>query len=116
MLFRRVTLTVAAAATALTLGAGSASAHFCYVKNLTPQAMKGQAGSQAFTSFGDLAAMITGLCPAGVQVLADAAGVSVDTPIHNKTVMAHGVSNGGIGHLDFAAIEAAEDDAVAACM
>ena len=66
-----------------------------------------------------LATEFTGLCPAGVDVLADAAGVSTSTMIN-----AHGVMAGGtegkrtikpISHLDFGAIDAAFGDAVAAC-
>ena len=40
------------------------------------------AGSKGFISFGDLAAQITGLCPAGVAVLANAADVSTSTMIN----------------------------------
>jgi hypothetical protein len=122
MLARRLITTSVAAGAAVVLAAGPAAAHFCYNTKLTPEAMQGMANSQAFASFGDLAAEITGLCPAGVQVLADAAQVSLDQPIHLKAVMAGGTlkkADGGgtpaISHLDFEAIDAAFPDAIAAC-
>ncbi len=59
--------------TALLVTAGPASAHFCYKNNLSPQAAAGMANSQGFASFGELAFEFTGLCPAGIEVLADAA-------------------------------------------
>ena len=77
------------------------------------------AGSKGFISFGDLATEFTGLCPAGVAVLADAAGVSTSTMIN-----AHGVMAGGtegkrtikpISHLNFDAIGAAMGAAEDAC-
>jgi len=116
---RLAILTVATVAS-IGLGVGPAAAHFCYHNNLTAQATAGMLQSNGYTSFGALAAEFTGLCPAGIQVLADAAGVTVDTPIHARAVMAGGLeakgrSNPAIGHLDFAAIDAAFPDAVAAC-
>lgn len=114
---------VAGSATALlglALAAGPAQAHFCSVTHMTPQAMAGAGGSNGFAPFGVLAAEITGLCPAGVEVLAEAAGVTMDTPINLHAVMAGGAAAKGktapgISHLDFAAIEAATPDAIAAC-
>ena len=104
----------------IALGVAPASAHFCYHNNLTPQAATGMANSNGYTTFGEIALEFTGLCPAGIQVLADAAGVTVDTPIHARTVMAGGVakqgrSNPSISHLDFDAIDAAFPAAIAAC-
>jgi hypothetical protein len=118
--FGRLATVTATAAVAVALAAGSASAHFCYVNNMTPQAMAGAGNSNGFVSFGDLATEFTGLCPAGVQVLADAAGVSVATPINMHAVMAGGAvargrSAGGISHLDFDAIDDAFPDAATAC-
>ena len=107
--------------TALLVTAGPASAHFCYKNNLTPQAAAGMANSQGFASFGELAFEFTGLCPAGIEVLADAAGVTTATPIHARAVMAGGTlrngnsNNPAISHLDFDAIDAAFPDAAAAC-
>ena len=117
----RLTTVTAAAATAVVLGTSSASAHFCYVNHMTPQAMAGAANSNGFATFGEVALEFTGLCPAGIQVLANAAGVSVGTPINLHAVMAGGAAGqgkeaGGISHLDFDAIDAAFPDAVAACV
>lgn len=116
----RLATITGAAATALALGVAPASAHFCYVNNLTPQAVAGAAGSNGFATFGELALEFTGLCPAGIQILADAAGVEVGTPINTHAVMAGGALSqgneaGGISHLDFAAIDAAFPAAVDAC-
>lgn len=120
MKIHRLVIVAAATVGSLALGVGPAAAHFCYHNHLTAQATAGMLKSNAYTSFGDLAAEVTGLCPAGVQVLADAAGVTVDTPIHARAVMAGGLaakggSNPAISHLDFDAIDAAFPDAVAAC-
>jgi hypothetical protein len=68
-------------------------------------------------SFHDLAFEFTGLCDAGIEIVANAAGVEPWTAINLHTVMAQG-SQGksrGISHLDFEAIGAAEEDPVAAC-
>ena len=66
--------------------------------------------------FGTLAAEITGLCPAGVQVLADAAGVELGTLINAHGLMAGPTDgNKAISHLDFAALDAAGPAAAAAC-
>ena len=116
MTYRKIVIGGVAALTALVVTAAPASAHFCYKSKLTPQAAAGMVRSQGFIAFGDLAAEITGLCPAGVEVLADAAGVTMGTPIHARAVMARGsAGNRAISHLDFAAIDAAFPDAVAAC-
>ncbi|RYU11811.1 hypothetical protein [Nocardioides iriomotensis] len=58
--------------------------------------------------------------PAGVQIVADAAGVTPDTLINAHGLMAGGLekqgrSNKAISHLDLAAIDAATADASAAC-
>lgn len=117
---RRLATLTGAAVTAVALGAAPASAHFCYVNNLTPQAIAGAAGSNGFATFGEIALQFTGLCPAGVRVLAHAAGVEVGTPINTHAVMAGGAQSqgkdtGGVSHLDFADVEAAFPDAAAAC-
>jgi hypothetical protein len=118
--FRRVATVTATAAVAVGLLAGPASAHVCYVNNLTPQAVAGAGASNGFATFGDIASEFTGLCPAGVQVLADAAGVEVTTPVNVHAVMAGGAQAqgrqaGGIGYLDFAALDDAFPAAAAAC-
>lgn len=104
----------------IALATAPANAHFCYVNNMTPQAIAGASSSNGFASFEQLAFQFTGLCPEGIQVLADAAGVSMDTPINVHAVMAggaqaRGIDTRGISHLDFEAIDAAFPDAVAAC-
>ena len=115
MKIHRLAILTVTTVASIGLGVGPAAAHFCYHNNLTPQAAAGMLHSNGYMSFGELASEVTGLCPAGVQVLADAAGVTVDTPIHARAVMAHGRSNPAIGHLDFDAIDAAMPDAAAAC-
>lgn len=117
---RRLLTAVAATTTVFALTAGSASAHFCYFTEANVNAELGRAGSNGFVTFGELAAEITGLCSAGVEVLADAAGISTTTNIHARTVMAGGALRNGksvkpISHLDFDAIDAAFPDAIAAC-
>ena len=59
------------------------------------------------------------MCDAGIQVLAEASGISVDAPI-KACLMASGAEfqgkdARGISHLDFEAIDAAFPDAVASC-
>ena len=107
---------------ALALTAGPASAHFCFKTNLNERAAQGQAGSANWVSFHDLAFEFTGLCDAGIAVLADAGGVTVDTLINGHGTMAGGTLRKGadsgtksISHLDFAAIDAAMSAATAAC-
>ena len=55
-----------------------------------------------------------------IRVLAGAAGISVETPIKVRAVMAGGAESQGkdargISHLDFEAIDVAFPNAVAAC-
>jgi hypothetical protein len=120
---RLATIGIGAVA-ALALTAGPASAHFCFKTNLNERAAQGQAGSANWVSFGDLAFEFTGLCPAGIAVLADAGGVTVDTLINSHGTMAGGTLRKGadsgtpsISHLDFEAIDAAivDGSAAAAC-
>jgi hypothetical protein len=110
----------AATVTATMLAIAPASAHFCFKTNLNEHAKAGMLGSANWVAFEDLAAEVTGLCPEGVQILADAAGVSLDTPINGHGLMAGGTlkkggGNPAISHLDFDAIDLAFPDAVAAC-
>lgn len=116
MFFRRLSTVAAGASAIIVLSATASSAHYCYFTNPNPNADAGRAGSQAFVPFGTLAAQVTGLCPAGVQVLADAAGVTTNTLINAHGLMA-GPTGGNkpIAHLNFGAIEAAFGDAAAAC-
>ena len=120
MFVRRIFTISVGTLAAVALGLGPASAHFCYVNNMTPQAMAGASNSSGFVSFHDLAFQFTGLCDAGLQVLADAAGISIQTPINLHAVMASGAEfrgkdARGIRHLDFEAIDAAFPDAIVAC-
>ena len=108
MLVRRLSTVAAATVAVIALTASSAGAHFCFFSDPNPNADAGRAGSSGFVAFGTLAAEFTGLCPAGVQVLADAAGVELGTLINAHGVMAGPTDgNKAISHLDFAAIEAA---------
>lgn len=119
---RRLLPTGLAAAAALVLTAGPASAHFCFKTNLQERAAQGMAGSENWVSFGELAFEFTGLCPEGIQILADAGGVTVDTLINGHGTMAGGTLRKGedagtpsISHLDFEGIDAAVPAAIAAC-
>ena len=120
-LVRRLATTGIAAAAAVVLGAGPASAHFCFKTNLNERAAQGMAGSSNWVSFHDLAFEFTGLCDAGIEVLADAGGATPETLINSHGTMAGGTLRDGeggtpsISHLDFEAIDAATEDAVAAC-
>lgn len=116
-MFVRLATVATGAVAALALSVAPASAHFCFNAHAHEGALMNMADSNGFVSFGELAAQITGFCPAGIEVLADAAGVETWTPINAHAVMAGG-SQGkskGISHLDIAAIEAAGPDAAAAC-
>ena len=116
MLIRRLSTVAAGTVAVIALSASGASAHFCYFSDPNPNGNAGRAGSNGFVPFGVLAAEITGLCPAGVQVLANAAGVTTSTLINTHGVMAGPTDgNKAISHLDFAAIDAAFPAAVAAC-
>ncbi len=119
---RRIATAGIATAAAVVLATVPANAHFCFKNELNARAAQGMAGSQGWTSFGELASEITGLCDAGVEILADAAGVTTATPIKAHGVMAGGTlrkedggGNPAISHLDFEAIDAAFPEAAAAC-
>jgi hypothetical protein len=121
-LARRVVTTAIATLGAVALAAGPASAHFCFKTSLNETAAKGMAGSANWVTFHDLATEITGLCHEGVEVLAAAGGVSMDTLINSHGTMAGGTlrkgansGNPAISHLDFDGIDAAFADAVTAC-
>jgi hypothetical protein len=108
MLIRRLTTVAAATVAAFALSTSAASAHFCYFSDPNANGNAGRAGSQGFVPFGVLAAQITGLCPAGVQILADTAGVTTSTLINAHGLMAGGTGgNKAISHLDLAALDAA---------
>ncbi|MDQ4113852.1 MAG: hypothetical protein M3306_22555 [Actinomycetota bacterium] len=117
MILRRAAIVAVSAVAAVAMSVGPANAHFCFNKHAVQQGAAGMADSQGFASFHDLAFEFTGLCDAGIEILAHATGVEPWTAINVRTVMAQGAGgkSQGIGHLDFAAIDAATPDAVAAC-
>jgi hypothetical protein len=116
MMLRRVLTITAAAVASLALAAGPASAHFCYKKNVNPNAWLGQYGSSGWLRLGDLAVADFGLCDAGVEVLTAGVGGTPDTLIKANGVMAGPTDgNKAIGHLDFSNFESALEDAFAAC-
>lgn len=122
MFVRRLSATFVAAGAAVVLAAGPANAHFCFKTFVNEHAQQGMAGSNGWATFEELAFQFTGLCTAGIEVLADAGGVSLGTPIKSSGVMAGGTlkkgpdsGNKAVDHLDFGAIEAALGDAAAAC-
>lgn len=119
---RRLITTGIAAVGAVALVAGPASAHFCFKTELNERAAARMAESANWVTFHALAFQFTGLCDAGIEVLADAGGVSVDTLINTHGTMAGGTLRKGadsgtpaISHLDFEAIEGATEEAIAAC-
>lgn len=110
-----------AAVASVALAAGPASAHFCFKENLNDRAAQGMAGSANWVSFGTLAFEFTGLCPEGIEILAEAGGVTTETLINGHGLMAGGTlkkessGNKAIGHLDFEGIDAAFPAAAEAC-
>jgi hypothetical protein len=121
MFLRRTVLSAVGAFAAFALATGPAAAHFCYNTQASARAWSGMVRSGSFMSFHDLAALNTGLCDAGIAVLAAAAGVNVNQPINVRSIMAGGTlkkarsGTPAISHLDFAAIEAAFPAAIRAC-
>lgn len=119
---RRLVITGVATVAALALGAGPASAHFCFKSELNERAAQGMSGSSNWVTFEALAFEFTGLCPEGIAILAEAGGAELDTLINSHGTMAGGTLKKGpnagtksISYLDFEGIEAAEGDAIAAC-
>ena len=107
---------------AVALAAGPASAHFCFKTNLNERAAEGMASSANWVSFHDLAFEFTGLCDAGIDVLAAAGGVTPATLINSHGTMAGGTLRKGpaagtksISYLDFDGLDAAVPAAAAAC-
>jgi len=116
-MFVRLATVATGVVAALALSVAPASAHFCYNAQAFEKGLMNMAKSNGFMTFAEIAERETGLCPAGIEVLAAAAGVETWTPINAHTVMAGG-SGGkskGISHLDFVAIGDAFPDAVKAC-
>jgi hypothetical protein len=119
---RRLLLGGVTLVSAVALAAAPASAHFCFNSKMADRAAQAAAGSNNWLSFHDLAYEFTGLCDAGIAVLAEAGGVTPDTLIHTHSVMAQGTLREGgkggtpaISHMDFDAIDASFGDAIAAC-
>lgn len=118
---RRLLTTTAATVAIVGLAAAPASAHFCFNTKMSERAQQAAEGSPVWVSFEDLATEVTGLCPAGVQILADASGAELDSLINTRATMAGGTTmkedpgTPGISHLDFEAIDAAFPEAAAAC-
>lgn len=119
---RRLATAGVATVAAIMLAAAPASAHFCFKTQLNERAAQGMAGSNNWVSFGELAFEFTGLCDEGIEILAEAGGVTTDTLINGHGLMAGGTlrkgedgGNKAISHLDFVAIDAAFPEAAAAC-
>lgn len=120
---RRVLVTTAVMGAAVGLAAGPASAHMCFKTALNERAAAGMAGSHNFMTFADIAtSFIPGLCPAGVEILADAGGATPTTLINSHGTMAGGTLKKGadsgtksISHLDIEAVDAAVPTALEAC-
>jgi hypothetical protein len=116
MFIRRAATVAVSAVATIALSGGAASAHYCYFNNPNPHANEGRAKSHGFFPFSTITSQFLGLCDEGGQILADAAGIEMDTMINAHGLMAG--TNGGnkaIRHLDFGAIEAAAEEAFAAC-
>lgn len=121
-IFGRGLFVGAAAVASLALTAGTASAHFCYKTNENPASWEGKNGSSNWASFNELVAInLAPLCDEGVQLLADAAGVTPSTLINTHGTMAGGTLRGddpgtkSISYLDFDGLFAAIPDAFIAC-
>jgi hypothetical protein len=121
--FRRMAVGGILAAGLVAAAAGPAFAHECYNTKRSDTSTAAAAGSNGWSTFSDEVAEFIGpLCPAGVEVLADAAGVTPDTLIHQHSLMAGGtVANTdhpgtpAISYLNLAALEAAVPSAFQAC-
>lgn len=122
-LLRRALLTGVGTVAIVGIAAAPANAHFCFKTNLNAMAAQGMAGSANWVPFGELAAQfLPDLCPAGIQHLATASGVTTSTLINTHGTMAGGTLKKGAGsgtksisHLDFDAIDAAVPGAFALC-
>jgi hypothetical protein len=116
MFVRRLSIISGLAAATVALSTGSAFAHECYFTNPNPNADAGRSHTPAFMSFGDLAYQYTGLCPAGIAELAQAGGITPETLINSRGMMAGPTDgNKAIGHADFDAIFEAMPHAYDTC-
>ena len=108
MFVRRLSIVSGLAAATVALSAGGAFAHECYFTNPNPHAQAGRAGTPAFMSFHDLAVQVTGgaLCDDGIAVVADALGITPDTLINTKGLMAGPTDgNRAIQHINFGLVD-----------
>ncbi len=122
---RRVGTVTVATGTILVMAAGPAMAHFCYNTKRSEQGNRAAAGSNGWQSFADAVRMHLppASCPAGIQLLATAAGVTPTTLILEHSTLAQGTfrhkpsgpGNAAVSYLDFAALEAAIPQAIGAC-
>jgi hypothetical protein len=116
MFVRRLSIVSGLAAATVALSTGAAFAHECYFTNPNPNAQAARAGTPAFMSFHDMAYQFTGLCDDGIALVAEAAGITPDTLINTKGMMAGPTDgNRAIQHLDFDALDEAMPAAVEAC-
>ena len=101
----------------LVAGAGSAFAHECYNAKRSASGNAGAAASQGWNTFAeDAVFFFPGLCDAGVAILADAAGVTPETPMLAHATMASGAgSTRAIHYLDLDSLFPAVPSALAAC-
>jgi hypothetical protein len=122
-LLRRALMTGVGTVAIVGFAAAPANAHFCFKTNLNAMAAQGMAGSANWVPFGELAAQfLPDLCPAGIQHVATAAGVTTSTLINSHGTMAGGTLKKGpnagtpsISHLDFEALDASIPGAYALC-
>ena len=121
---RRFAVTAAATGGLLVAAAAPALAHECYNTQRSATGNAAAAGSNGWATFAsEVAEFIPpASCPAGVQLLAAAAGITPDTLILQHATMASGTANSphgpgtpAISYLNFGALDAAVPDAIAAC-
>jgi hypothetical protein len=108
MFVRRLAIVAGTAAAAVALSTGSAFAHECYFTNPNPHADAGRSQTPAFMSFYDMAFAETegALCDDGIAVVADALGITPDTLINVRGMMAGPTEgNKAIQHLNFGLID-----------
>jgi len=115
----RLAVATTSAGVLLIAGAGSAFAHECFNAKRSANGDAGAAASQGWNTFAeDAAFFFPGLCDEGIAILAEAAGVTPDTPILAHATMASGTGGAGnpaIHYLDLESLFPAVPDALAAC-
>ena len=106
MFVRRLSIISGLAAATVALSTGSAFAHECYFTNPNPNADAGRSHTPAFMSFGDMARQETDLCPGGIAVVADGLGITPETLINVRGMMAGPTGgNKAIHHINFDLID-----------